>query len=90
MSKKYAIDEQLDLLPMVKRKKAIAALPGLLNVQYNTFRIYCNLEIGDTGDIPAEKVALLEKFFGIEPGSLRNYQVTTPTLDELIKQETAA
>jgi hypothetical protein len=81
---KYKINELLNGLPITEYRKAIALLPGILGIHKNTFIIYRNLlNVPESGDIPHGIVCDLERFFGLEPNGLQNYQSNITPLADL-------
>lgn len=80
---KYRINELLDHLPKKDFAAALKALPIQLNVSSATFSNYRSIKLDDTQDIPHEKVAMLEKLFGIAPGELQNFTVSVNPISEI-------
>lgn len=70
---KYRINELLNKFSVSEYKKAMLLIPQLLNVSQKTLNNYRNIKIDDLQDIPHEKVVILEKLFGLEPGDLQNF-----------------
>jgi hypothetical protein len=70
--KKYKIDELLHALTHVRYVKAMEELPALLDKCRNTFTNYRAIEQGSKKSMPYEAGILIERYFGIEPGSLLN------------------
>ncbi|WP_316840039.1 hypothetical protein [Pedobacter gandavensis] len=81
--KKYKIDQYLYSLNVTDYKKASKLIPEILGIAYNTFHNYRRIEVGESKDIPYEKVIRLEKLFGFELGELTNQDVEGKTLKEL-------
>ncbi|RFZ84793.1 hypothetical protein DYU05_04075 [Mucilaginibacter terrenus] len=74
-NKKYRINEALDKLPIKKHKQALHILPALLGVSQATLNNYRAMEVGDKQDIPHTAVLKLERFFDLQAGELRNFDV---------------
>lgn len=70
--KKYRINEMLGKLPHAFYKKAMNALPALLEISSRTFDNYRAINIDDKKDIPYRHVVAMEQFFGVEAGALSN------------------
>lgn len=67
---KYRIDELLKTIPHEKAKLFFRWLPTQLDITPKTLRSWRKLKIGDTGDIPSEKLFQIASFFEVEPKEL--------------------
>ena len=83
---KYCINDFLIELPMKDYRKAIKIIPRAINVSFNTFSNYRNIKISDEQDIPHQKVVLMEKIFGLEPGQLENFTLKYKPLKQLLEE----
>ncbi len=72
LTKKYKLDENLNKLSYVRYQQAVRELPGLLGKCKNTVNNYRNLTLGNKTSMPYEVGIRIEKYLGIEPGSLSN------------------
>ena len=80
---KYRITELLNKLPHDEYCKALKVIPRELGISEKTFLNYRNINVTDIQDIPAEKVAILEKLFAIGCGQLANYSTEVRSIAEL-------
>ena len=67
-------------------KKALKLIPSVLGVSINTFSNYRNIKLNDDKDIPYQKVAILERIFGLPAGKLSNFQIDHKNIKELIEE----
>lgn len=86
-TRKYKINECLLKLSAAEHRLAVQRLPGILNISLNTLHNYRNILLGDTRDIPHEKVVLFEQLFELRRGELLNKPVQVRALKELLKVE---
>lgn len=84
---KYRINELLSNLPMKDYRKALAVIPEALGVSSNTFLNYRTIKLTEARDIPHQKVALLEKIFGLKPGELENFSLSCKTIHQLLNED---
>lgn len=80
---KYRINELLNKLSVKDNKKAMLIIPQMLNISQKTLGNYRNIKIDDLQDIPHEKVVILEKLFGLNPGELQNFIYIIEPLTEI-------
>lgn len=80
---KYRIDEYLFSLNVRQYRKAMLLLPNLLGISLNTFHNYRKILLGESKDIPYEKVVLMEHLFEFEQGTLANQNPTSESLKAL-------
>lgn len=83
---KYRINELLADLPMKDYRRAIKIIPRVLEVSPNTFANYRSIRADEERDIPHKKVALLEKIFNIQPGSLECYEQHCKPIRQLLNE----
>ncbi|QNK62777.1 hypothetical protein H7F33_19950 [Pedobacter sp. PAMC26386] len=82
---KYKINYFLDKLTVKEYKFAMKIIPEKLNVSMNTFHNYRRIKVGETQDIPYEKVKLMEILFDTESGELENAKMNGKSLVQLLK-----
>lgn len=82
---KYKINYFLDKLTVKEYKFAMKMIPKLLNISMNTFHNYRRIKIGESQDIPYEKVKLMEILFDAESGELENEKMNGKSLVQLLK-----
>ena len=71
-TRKYKLDDLLKDLPYVKYTLALKELPGRIGKCRNTLNNYRKIAYDSKETIPYEAGIALEKYFGIEPGTLSN------------------
>lgn len=85
-NRKYKINDFLLRLPVHQYRETIKILPKILGISLNTFNNYRNILLGDSQDIPHEKVVLFEKLFEMQGGELMNKELRCKPLRELLQQ----
>lgn len=83
ITKKYRINDELAKLSVADYKRAITALPLLLEISIPTFNNYRNIALDDAQDIPHTLVCCLEQFFSLPPNGLQNFKTNIRTLTDL-------
>lgn len=72
LAKKYKLDDLLINLPYHKYLQALKELPGLIGKSRNTLTNYRNILLDSKEMIPYEVGIIIERYFGIDPGTLSN------------------
>ena len=85
---KYRINELLANLPMKDYHRTLKIIPQALGISANTFANYRNIKTNEERDIPHQKVVLLEKIFGLDPGGLENFKPVYKPLKQLLDEST--
>ncbi|GAA4276300.1 hypothetical protein [Aquimarina mytili] len=87
-TKKYKILECLKKLPYEEYRIAKKNLPFALEVSKRTFERWLYLETGSKMQIPADKLAIVSNYLGLESmDELINYEVPQYTTTKLKKLE---
>lgn len=76
MEKKYKINDCLDSMPYLQYMKAANELPKMLGISRNTFHNYRKILVNVKKDIPYRIVCMMEIYFNIPFGTLRNYEIS--------------
>jgi len=82
-SYKYRINELLTSLPLREYKKALRVIPAKLGVSAATFNNYRSIQVGESQDIPHEKVMMLEQLFRVGRGELENFTTDLPPISDI-------
>lgn len=85
---KYRINELLTNLPMKDYRRAVKIIPKVLGISPNTFANYRSIKADEDRDIPHQKVALLEKIFGVPPGGLESFERNCKPINQLLTEYT--
>ena len=85
---KYRINELLTNLPMKDYRRAVKIIPKVLGISPNTFTNYRSIKADEDRDIPHQKVALLEKIFGLPPGRLESFERDCKPISQLLNEYT--
>jgi len=72
LAKKYKLEDLLINQPYHKYLQSINELPELIGKSRNTLTNYRNILIDSKEMIPYEVGIIIERYFGIEPGTLSN------------------
>ncbi|TCC97367.1 hypothetical protein [Pedobacter psychroterrae] len=72
LAKKYKLDDLLINQPYHKYLQALKELPELIGKSRNTLTNYRNILLDSKEMIPYEVGIIIERYFGIEPGTLSN------------------
>lgn len=73
--KKYLIHQKLRQLRHDEYLVAKQKLPTVLNVNKRTFQRWMYLTLEDRLEIPADKLAILAKYFGCKMEDMFNYEI---------------
>lgn len=82
---KYNIKEMLDQMPSGKRNSATKLIIESLGIDRSTFSVWTNMKIDSQTGIPQKKLEKLCGLFSCTPGQMVNYQITGPSIDELLQ-----
>ena len=72
---KYRLSTKLNALPHKEYRIAMAKLPMVCQTSQRTFYRWLSLEKNDKQEIPADKLAILAKYFGCSVEEMFNYTI---------------
>ena len=75
LKRKYKLEALLNSLTRLDYDKALRELPGLIGKCKNTLINYKNILYGSKESMPYEVGIIIERYFGIAPGSLSNVKI---------------
>lgn len=89
MSKKlkYNIDFFLKKFPYEDHAKLIKLIPPVLNIKESTFFKWKATQITESFEIPEGKFQMLCDIFQVSPIELRNYQISSPKISDILNKE---
>lgn len=84
MNYRYSIKEKLNQITAKEYKRLRKEIPKALGKTLRTFDRYCNIEINEFADIPAQDLDIIAAFLNCTANDLKNYTIADYQIQHII------
>lgn len=81
---KYNINNLLDRLPSKERTIALQQIPAAIETSMTNFNRWRGFKKGDIRQIPADKLLMIARYFGVTINEMFDFEISTPTHQEMM------